>query len=174
VRESARELKPAHIVRQTCHPSDSLDAPATPMSTSPASDDQLRHVHPAILARARELRHPLTPAEKKLWTRVRNNQLGPHIRRQHPIWRFIADFYCAQARLVIEIDGDSHAESDQAEYDAARTDWLEWRGYRVIRFDNVDVHRNLDNVLEAIRAACLTARSPSPRPSPAGRGRNAG
>src|SRR5438552_10606265 len=104
-----------------------------------ASDKKLLHVHPAILARARELRHPLTPAEKKLWARVRNDQLGRHIRRQHPVWRFILDFYCAQAKLVIEVDGDTHAEPDQAEYDAARTAWLEARGYRVIRFDNSDV-----------------------------------
>jgi very-short-patch-repair endonuclease len=57
------------------------------MSGNFDSDDQLRRVHPAILARARELRHSLTPAEKKIWDRVRNKQVGPH-----PIWRFNADF----------------------------------------------------------------------------------
>jgi len=59
---------------------------------------------------------------------VRRRQLGFKIRRQHPIDRFIADFYCAEARLVIEIDGDSHVAPDQAEYDEARTLWLEERG----------------------------------------------
>lgn len=99
-------------------------------------------VMPAILQLARDHRHPLTPAETKIWSRVRNRGLGFKIRRQHPIWRFIADFYCAEAKLVIEIDGDSHAESDQEEYDKARTEWLEERGYRVIRITNEDVHKH--------------------------------
>ena len=123
------------------------------MSKTSDPDDKIHNVHPAILARARELRHPLTPAEQKLWQRVRNNQLGPKIRRQHPIWRFIADFYCAPAKLVIEVDGDTHAVSDQAEYDLARTAWLEARGYHVVRFDNGDVHNHLDDMLNSINAA---------------------
>ena len=61
------------------------------------------------------MRHPLTPAEQKVWERVRNNQLGFKIRRQHPIDHFIADFYCARAKLCIEIDVDTHAEPGQAE-----------------------------------------------------------
>jgi very-short-patch-repair endonuclease len=61
------------------------------------------HVYPLILQRAREMRHPLTPAEKKVWDRVRNQQLGYKIRRQHPIYRFIADFYCAKVKLVIRL-----------------------------------------------------------------------
>jgi len=113
-------------------------------------------VYPPILQRARDLRHPLTPAEQKVWEHVRNRQLGFKIRRQHPIDRFIADFYCARARLCIEIDGDTHAEPDQAEYDAARTAWLEAQGYRVIRFQNDDVHHHLSAVLEAIRVACAS------------------
>ncbi|MBI3362975.1 MAG: DUF559 domain-containing protein [Chloroflexi bacterium] len=119
------------------------------------SDEKLHHVYPPILQRARDMRHPLTAAEAKVWARVRNRHLGFKIRRQHPIFRFIADFYCAEAKLVIEIDGDTHADPDQAEYDAARTEWLEARGYRVVRFQNDDVHRSLEAVLEAIHAACL-------------------
>jgi very-short-patch-repair endonuclease len=109
------------------------------------------------------MRHPLTPAEAKVWARVRNRQLGFKIRRQHPIGRFIADFCCPETKLVIEIDGDTHTDPDQAEYDAARTEWLEAEGYRVIRFNNHDVHHNLDAVLEAMRSACLAhveAKSP--------------
>jgi len=110
-----------------------------------------RHrIYPPILQRSRDMRHPLTPAESKVWARVRNNQLGYKIRRQHPIGHFITDFYCATAKLVIEIDGNTHAESDQVEYDAARTVWLEALGYTVIRFNNIDVYRNLDSVLRAI------------------------
>nr|MBI2904052.1 endonuclease domain-containing protein [Chloroflexota bacterium] len=105
------------------------------------------------------MRHPLTPAEAKIWAAVRNNQLGVKIRRQHPIGHFIADFCCAATKLVIEIDGDTHAEPGQAAYDAPRTAWLEERGHRVIRFTNHDVHHNLAAVLEAIHAACI-ARHP--------------
>ncbi|HLO30063.1 MAG TPA: endonuclease domain-containing protein [Anaerolineales bacterium] len=111
-------------------------------------------VIPAILRLARDHRHPLTPAEAKIWARVRNRGLGFKIRREHPIWRFIADFYCAEAKLVIEIDGDSHAEFDQEEYDRARTVWLEERGYKVIRITNEDVHRHLEDALKEIYWTC--------------------
>ena len=114
-----------------------------------------RHRHyPPVLERARDLRHPLTPAERIVWTRVRNNGLGCKIRRQHVIGRFIADFYYARAKLVIEIDGDTHAEPDQAAYDAARTEWLEAAGYQVIRFENSDVHQNIEGVLSVLRRTC--------------------
>lgn len=111
-------------------------------------------VLPAVLRLARDHRHPLTPSEAKIWARVRNRELGFKIRRQHPIWRFIADFYCAEAKLVIEIDGNSHAEPDQEEYDRARTQWLEDSGYKVIRIMNEDVHRHLEDVLNEIYLVC--------------------
>ena len=113
-------------------------------------------VIPAILQLARDHRHPLTPAEAKIWSRVRNRGLGFKIRRQHPIWRFIADFYCAEARLVIEIDGDSHAVPEQEDYDRARTEWLEERGYKVIRITNEDVHKHLEIALNEIYLNCET------------------
>src|SRR3990170_557361 len=106
------------------------------------------------LSVAREFRHPLTPAEAKIWDAVRNRQLGFKVRRQHAIGRFIVDFYCAEVRLAIEIDWDAHSAPDQAAYDAARTAWLEERGYKVIRFEAGEVGRNFASVLEAIRAAC--------------------
>ncbi len=113
-----------------------------------------QRLYPPILQCARDLRHPLTPAERKVWDRSRNGQLGYKLRRQHVIDRFIADFYCASAKLVIEIDGDTHAAPDQAEYDAARTEWLNQHGYTVIRFNNADVHSNLNSVLDAIKNEC--------------------
>ena len=109
---------------------------------------------PAILQIARDHRLPLTPAEAKIWARVRNRGLGFKIRRQHPIWRFIADFYCAEAKLIIEIDGDFHGEPDQVEYDRARTLWLEESGYKVMRIMNEDVHRHLEDALNEIYLAC--------------------
>ncbi len=121
-------------------------------------------IYPPILASARELRQPQTPAEKKLWTHVRNRQLGGfRFRRQHPIGPFIVDFYCAACRLVVEIDGESHLE--QVEYDRARTAWLNEQGYHVIRFWNRDVHRDTDAVLEAILGECQKLSTPSP-PAP--------
>ena len=114
-----------------------------------------KQVHPAILTRARELRQPLTPQEQKLWQRLRSKQLyGIKFRRQHPIYRFILDFFCYQHRLVIEIDGDSHADPEQQRYDEARTEWLEQRGLRVIRFTNREVDTNIEGVLQTIAAQC--------------------
>ncbi len=103
--------------------------------------------------RARELRKAMTPAEKKLWQCLRSGQLdGAHFRKQHAVGTFIVDFYCAKSKLVIEVDGDSHAE--QVEYDAQRTQWLnEQKHYRVIRFANREVLNNIEAVLEVIRAA---------------------
>ena len=68
----------------------------------------------------------------------------------------------ARAKLCIEIDGDAHAEPDQAEYDAARTAWLEARGYRVVRFHNDGVHHNLSAMVDAIRAACVLVPEATP------------
>ena len=116
--------------------------------------NKLHRILPAILQRSRDFRHPLTPTENKVWQAVRRRQLGFKFRRQHPIDRFIVDFYCAEAKLVIEIDGDSHAPPDQAEYDAERTRWLEERGYRVIRFPARKVEEDLAGVVEGIRRAC--------------------
>ena len=117
------------------------------------ASEKLHRLHPLLLGRSRDLRHPLTPAEARVWARVRNNQLGLKIRRQAVIGRFIADFYCAQARLVIEIDGASHTEPDQAAYDAQRTAWLEAQGYRVVRFWNTEVLKDEEAVIGRIAAA---------------------
>jgi very-short-patch-repair endonuclease len=98
---------------------------------------------------AREMRHSPTLAENKLWERLRNRRLnGLKFRRQHAIDRFIVDFYCAEARLVIEVDGEIH-QYTQAE-DALRTEFLESLGLRVIRFENGDVLTQIDGVVEAI------------------------
>lgn len=106
-----------------------------------------------IQQRARELRQEMTPAEKLLWSRLRKKQLdGLKFRRQHPLGPFIADFYCAAHRLIIEVDGDIH--DLQPERDAARTKQFEEYGYRVIRFQNEHVLKNVEGVLESIRPAC--------------------
>ncbi len=114
-------------------------------------------------ARARALRHPLTQAEELLWQGLRNRQLGMKFRRQHPIGTLIVDLYCHQAKLIVEIDGEVHDAPDQIARDAARTEWLEERGYRMLRFRNEDVLRDVRSVLNAIGAALANPPSPALR-----------
>ncbi len=110
-----------------------------------------RSIYQDIIERARYMRQNPTPAEKILWKRLRGKQVGGfHFRRQHPIGRFIVDFYCSAARLVIEIDGSIHDTTEQKEYDAAREAHLEEIGLRVLRFSNAEVMNATDAVVEAI------------------------
>jgi very-short-patch-repair endonuclease len=100
---------------------------------------------------ARRLRRDATDVERKLWQQLRNRQLGGlKFRRQATVGGHIADFLCAEKRLIVELDGGQHSQ----EADAARTAHLEELGYRVIRFWNNEVNDNLDGVLQAILAAC--------------------
>ena len=121
------------------------------------------NVDPGMLRMAREQRKNMTPAEKKLWQRIRGKRLGMKFRRQHPINRFIADFYCHEARLVVEIDGGYHDEEEQQKYDAGRTKELEEFGIRVIRFTNAEVEENLAGVVMRIKNSLLKPPSPSPQ-----------
>ena len=95
----------------------------------------------------------MTPAENLLWLHLRSGDMAAHhFRRQHAVDRYIVDFFCAAAKLVIEVDGDSHC--DRAEHDAERTRWLnEQRDYRVLRFTNQAVYESIEAVLGQIRAA---------------------
>ena len=127
-------------------------------------------VYPPILERARELRQPQTPAEATLWQHLRNRNLVYKFRRQHPIDRFIIDFCCAEAKLCVEIDGGSHSETEQAEYDAVRTEFLEQLGYKVIRFTNDDVRYNIHAVVDEIIRQVEMRLASHPTLSPTGRG----
>ncbi|HLX52694.1 MAG TPA: endonuclease domain-containing protein, partial [Aquella sp.] len=101
-----------------------------------------------ILLNARQLRKNLTPAEIKLWQRLRRKQLaGLRFRRQVTIGKYIVDFICYEARLIIEIDGGQHNEDAIAQYDRYRDKWLEAQGYKVIRFWNNEVLGQIENVL---------------------------
>ncbi|MBV6452185.1 MAG: hypothetical protein MHPDNHAH_02939 [Anaerolineales bacterium] len=97
---------------------------------------------------AGKLRKDPTPAERKLWAALRNDQLGVNFRRQHAIGKYIPDFVCIEKKLIIELDGGQHLE--QQEYDEERTKYLNSLGYKVIRFWNNDVIKNLDSVTLAI------------------------
>ena len=88
--------------------------------------------------KARELRRNPTEAERLLWKHIRRRQLGGYrFRRQHPLGRYIVDFFCFEQRLVIEIDGGRHSE--RGIYDSRRTEWLEANGCKVMRFWNNQV-----------------------------------
>ena len=97
---------------------------------------------------AGELRKTPTPAERKLWSRIRNDQLGVTFRRQHAVGKYIPDFCSPKAKLIIELDGSQHLE--QVKYDEERTKFLESLGYKVIRFWNNDVMKNTDAVIQSI------------------------
>ncbi|MES1945022.1 DNA methyltransferase [Salinisphaera sp. PC39] len=100
---------------------------------------------------ARRLRREQTDAENRLWCHRRARRLeGYKFRRQHPLGRYIVDFVCLEAELIVELDGGQHAEQTRA-YDAARTAALESHGFRVIRFWNDEVLRETEAVLACIR-----------------------
>ena len=107
---------------------------------------------PETFARAKELRKNMTPAEIVLWQRLRNHQIdGFYFRRQHPIKYFIADFYCAKADLIVELDGGIHNNPENEEWDINRTAELEKSGITVIRFTNEEVIYDTENVIRKIR-----------------------
>jgi very-short-patch-repair endonuclease len=114
---------------------------------------------------ARHLRRNQTHAERMLWFRLRDRRLGGwKFRRQFPIDRFVVDFFCADAHLIIELDGGRHAVRSVA--DAQRTRILEAMGYLVLRYWNNDVMQNIDGVLEDIHAALERHRPEPPHPHP--------
>ncbi|MFV0599407.1 MAG: endonuclease domain-containing protein [Bacteroidales bacterium] len=113
---------------------------------------------PGIFEKAKELRENMTDAEKKLWSRLKNNQLGERFKSQHPIYIFIVNFYCHKYKLVVEIDGGYH--KTQVDYDEGRTSELERIGIRVIRFTNEEVMNDIDRVVEEIKQHVLLPPTP--------------
>ncbi len=107
--------------------------------------------NPNTKHKAIKLRKTSTPAEIKLWSRIRNDQLGTTFRRQHAIGNYIVDFFAPKAKLVIELDGSQHLE--QQAYDDERTKYLQAHGYRVLRFWNNNIMNNIDSVLQVIWSA---------------------
>jgi very-short-patch-repair endonuclease len=99
----------------------------------------------------RKLRQKSTDTEKHLWEYLRTKRLnGLKFRRQHPIGRYIADFYCREARLAIELDGRIHQFKDQKEYDKARQEIIEVRGIRVLRVKNEEIEQSIESVVRKI------------------------
>jgi very-short-patch-repair endonuclease len=98
--------------------------------------------------------------ERRLWALLRNNQLGCRFRRRHPIGPYIVDFFSPGAKLVIELDGDQHGTDSGSARDALRTEWMEKRGYRVLRISNAEFLKNSRQAMDRI---CL-ALGPLPQP----------
>ena len=107
---------------------------------------------------AERLRREMTDTEKIIWDRVCKNQLGVRIRRQHPVWKFIADFYCHEVKLIIEIDGGIHLRSENKEYDISRDIILKEFKIEILRFNNDEVINEPDLVIEKIRRTIETLK----------------
>jgi very-short-patch-repair endonuclease len=102
---------------------------------------------------ARQMRNNPTKAENLLWQTLRRKALGVRFRRQQPMGPFVVDFYCSRARLVVELDGELHANEETRRNDEERTRRLEQTDCRVIRFWNGEVLNDLDGVVARIRSA---------------------
>jgi very-short-patch-repair endonuclease len=106
---------------------------------------------PKTFENARFLKKVMTDAEAMLWEKLRNRKLkGYKFRRQHPIASYVADFYCHEGSLIVEVDGAIHKMNDNVEYDEARATELESMNIRVIRFTNMEVQSNISVVLKKI------------------------
>ncbi|HEY1228309.1 MAG TPA: endonuclease domain-containing protein [Ramlibacter sp.] len=121
--------------------------------------------------RAQALRAGMTDSERKLWSRLRREQLGVKFRRQHPLGPFIADFACLDPKLIVELDGSQHLEQEQ--YDARRDAFFHSKGFKVLRFWTDEPLTNIDGVLTVILDQ-IGAGAPPPLPSPGGRGSHQG
>ena len=118
---------------------------------------------PNATSRARQLRREQTSAEQRLWSALRNRQLGGFkFSRQVPIGPYFADFVCRERRLIVEVDGATHGESDEIVRDRWRSDFLLQQGYRLVRVQNIDVYEALSGVCDTILAALAELPGPSP------------
>ena len=120
-----------------------------------------RQISKALLQRAKELRQQQTPAEKLLWECLRDRRLyNAKFRRQHNLGQYIADFYCHEACLVIELDGGVHQQ--QQERDRDRDQWMQANGFTVLRFQNEDVFGDIESVLETMAQSLPSPLAPLP------------
>jgi len=118
---------------------------------------------PEIFKFAQDLRKNQTASEQSLWKVLRKYRNSGYIfRRQHPLGKFIADFYCHKLKLVIEVDGEVHSGEEAQEHDAGRTFELEKFGIKVIRFSNEQILHNENDVMSQINILIEELSSPSP------------
>jgi cyclase len=108
-----------------------------------------------VLSIAKILRKNMTPAEKVLWQKLRRGLLGKKFKRQMPfvfgVYHYVADFYCAECKLIIEIDGDIHNVRDVKDYDIYRENIFKEMGCKIVRFKNDEVLNDIDRVINKIK-----------------------
>jgi very-short-patch-repair endonuclease len=115
----------------------------------------VRQTSRATVKKARGLRRVMTPPEVLLWQRLRGRPGGVKFRRQHPVGRYVADFYAPDARVIVEVDGLAH--DARVERDAVRDDWLRGQGFVVVRVAAAEVLRDVDGVVAGL-VAVVTSR----------------
>ena len=119
--------------------------------------------NPKLKAEARHLPTQMTDSERVLWARLRRKQVrSVQFYRQKPIGNYIVDFYAPKANVVVEVDGSQHMEGEHAEADSQRDAYLASEGFRVLHFDNLQVLKEIEGVMEMI----LRAVSESPEGNP--------
>src|SRR3979411_2540678 len=128
-------------------------------------------VSPRQRGRAKQLRRAMTRAETLLWRYLKANRIdGLGFRRQVPVRKYIADFVCFSAKLIVELDGESHDFEERQKADQTRDAFFVSEGFQVLRFTNEQVMSNLEGVVEAIRQTAASRASglltPPPQPSP--------
>ena len=121
---------------------------------------------------SRQLRKNMTSQERKLWCIIRNRQFyGYRFRRQFPLGQYIVDFICREKKIIIEIDGGQHNEIKNIQYDNKRTEYLISEGYKVMRFWNNDIDKNISGVYEKLKEVFEIGKNITPpQPSPSREG----
>ena len=124
------------------------------------------------IEKSRDLRKNMTPQERKLWYIIKNRQFfGYRFRRQFPLGQYIVDFICRAKKIIIEIDGGQHNEIKNIQYDNKRTEYLISEGYKVIRFWNNDIDKNIGGVYEKLKEVFEIGENITPpQPSPSREG----
>jgi len=124
---------------------------------------------PTLARFARQLRVNQTDCEHLLWQKLRSRQIANlKFRRQFPCPPYVLDFYCAELKLAIELDGGQHYETTGVIHDQRRTHYLKQKGIEVVRFSNLEVIKQMNDVLEQIIRIAANRKMPSP--SPRGKG----
>lgn len=123
-----------------------------PLANGKGTKPKMSQVHNNHIFKERriELRQKATTSEEKLWFCLRNNKLGVKFKRQHNFGGYILDFYCANKKLIIELDGEIHGSLEAKEYDIVRDKFFKELGYLTLRFLNKEVESNIENVLKKI------------------------
>ena len=123
---------------------------------------RLEGTRPA-LELAKQLRREMSPPEIALWLALRRNEAGLRFRKQKAAGEYVLDFYCAPAKLAIEVDGEAHDRGDRPARDARRDAWFEARGVRTLRYAAREVLGNLEGVVLQITEIAIERRGAGPR-----------